>query len=54
MLAKGISPLQVSGSRLSAGFLEKLIKGDILMINNIKAEGPDRLQRDLGSIAIQL
>jgi gliding motility-associated protein GldM len=54
MLARGISPLQVSGSRLSAGFLDKLIKGDILMINNIKAEGPDLLQRDLGSIAIQL
>jgi len=54
MLAKGISPLPVSGSRLSSGFLDKLIKGDILMINNIKAEGPDNLQRDLGSIAIQL
>jgi len=54
MLARGISPLQVSGSRLSPGFLDKLIKGDILMINNIKAEGPDMLQRDLGSIAIQL
>jgi gliding motility-associated protein GldM len=54
MLARGISPLQVSGSRLSPGFLDKLIKGDILMINNIKAEGPDLLQRDLGSIAIQL
>ena len=54
LLAKGISPQQVSGSRISPGFLDKLIKGDILMINNIKAEGPDRLQRDLGSIAIQL
>jgi len=54
MLAKGISPLQVGGSRLNSGFLEKLIKGDILMINNIRAEGPDNLQRDLGSIAIQL
>ncbi|MDD4968330.1 MAG: gliding motility protein GldM [Paludibacter sp.] len=54
MLAKGISPLQVSGSKLNSGFLDKLIKGDILMINNIKAEGPDNLSRDLGSIAIQL
>jgi len=54
LLAKGISPQQVSGSRISPSFLDKLIKGDILMINNIKAEGPDRLQRDLGSIAIQL
>jgi len=54
LLAKGISPLQVSGSRLSPGFLDKLIKGDILMINNIKAVGPDNLSRDLGSIAIQL
>jgi len=54
MLAKGISPLQVGGSRLNSNFLEKLIKGDILMINNIRAEGPDNLQRDLGSIAIQL
>ena len=54
MLAKGISPLQVGGQRLNQNFLEKLIKGDILMINNIKAEGPDLLQRDLGSIAIQL
>ena len=54
MLAKGISPLQVGGSRMNSNFLEKLIKGDILMINNIRAEGPDNLQRDLGSIAIQL
>jgi len=54
MLAKGISPLQVGGSRMNSAFLEKLIKGDILMINNIRAEGPDNLQRDLGSIAIQL
>jgi len=54
MLAKGISPLQVGGARFNQSFLEKLIKGDILMINNIKAEGPDNLPRDLGSIAIQL
>ena len=54
MLAKGISPLQVGGSRMNSAFLEKLIKGDILMINNIRAEGPDNLQRDLGSIDIQL
>jgi len=39
---------------MNSNFLEKLIKGDILMINNIRAEGPDNLQRDLGSIAIQL
>lgn len=54
MLAKGISPLQVTGTRLNSVFLDKLIKGDILMINNIKAQGPDLLIRDLGSIAIQL
>jgi gliding motility-associated protein GldM len=54
MLAKGISPLQVGGARFNQAFLEKLIKGDILMINNIRAEGPDNLPRDLGSIAIQL
>ncbi|MDP4240118.1 MAG: gliding motility protein GldM [Bacteroidota bacterium] len=54
MLAKGFSPVQVGGSRLNAAFLDKLIKGDILMINNIKAEGPDLIPRDLGSIAIQL
>ena len=54
MLAKGISPLQVGGTRLNSTFLDKLIKGDILMINNIKAQGPDMLVRDLGSIAIQL
>jgi len=54
MLAKGISPLPVGGSRLNASFLDKLIKGDILILNNIKAEGPDLLPRDLGSIAVQL
>ncbi len=54
MLAKGISPLQVGGARFNAAFLDKLIKGDILMINNIRAQGPDLLIRDLGSIAIQL
>lgn len=54
MLAKGFSPLTIGGSRLNGGFLDKLIKGDILIINNIKAVGPDQLPRDLGSIAIQL
>jgi len=54
MLAKGFSPITIGGSRLNTNFLDKLIKGDILIISNIKAEGPDQLPRDLGSIAIQL
>jgi gliding motility-associated protein GldM len=54
MIARGIAPLQVSGSRMSPNFIDKLLKGDILMISNIKAEGPDLRPRDLGSISIQL
>jgi len=54
MIAKGLTPQTVSGSRLSANFVDKLLKGDILMINNIKAVGPDQRVRDLGSISIQL
>jgi len=54
MIAKGISPQTVSGSHLSPGFINKLLKGDILMINNIKAVGPDQRSRDLGSISISL
>lgn len=54
MIAKGISPQTVSGSHLSAAFINKLLKGDILMINNIKAVGPDQRSRDLGSISISL
>ncbi len=54
MIAKGLSPQTVSGARLSTSFIDKLLKGDILMINNIKAVGPDQRVRDLGSISIQL
>lgn len=54
LIAKGLSPQTINGSRLSGGFIDKLLKGDILMINNIKAVGPDQRQRDLGSISIQL
>jgi gliding motility-associated protein GldM len=54
MIARGIAPLQVAGSRMSPNFIDKLLKGDILMISNIKAEGPDLRPRDLGSISIQL
>jgi len=54
MIARGIAPLQVSGSRMGSNFIDKLLKGDILMISNIKAEGPDLRPRDLGSISIQL
>jgi hypothetical protein len=54
MIAKGLTPQTVSGSRLSPNFVDKLLKGDILMINNIKAVGPDQKVRDLGSISIQL
>jgi len=54
MIAKGLSPQTVSGSHLSASFVNKLLKGDILMINNIKAVGPDQRSRDLGSISISL
>jgi len=54
MIAKGLTPQTVSGSRLSSNFVDKLLKGDILMINNIKAVGPDQRVRDLGSISIQL
>ncbi|MFT3752932.1 MAG: gliding motility protein GldM [Paludibacter sp.] len=54
MIAKGLTPQTVSGSRLSSNFVDKLLKGDILMINNIKAVGPDQKVRDLGSISIQL
>lgn len=54
MIARGLTPQTVSGSRLSSNFVDKLLKGDILMINNIKAVGPDQRVRDLGSISIQL
>jgi gliding motility-associated protein GldM len=54
LIARGLSPQTVKGSRLSPTFIDKLLKGDILMINNIKAVGPDQRERDLGSISIQL
>jgi gliding motility-associated protein GldM len=54
MIARGLTPQTVSGARLSPSFIDKLLKGDILMINNIKAVGPDQRIRDLGSISIQL
>ena len=54
LIARGLSPQTVKGSRLSPAFIDKLLKGDILMINNIKAVGPDQRERDLGSISIQL
>lgn len=54
LIAKGLPTQQVSGTRISAAFIDRLLKGDILMINNIKAVGPDQKLRDLGSISIQL
>jgi len=54
MIARGLTPQTVSGSRFSSSFIDKLLKNDILMINNIKAVGPDQRVRDLGSISIQL
>jgi gliding motility-associated protein GldM len=54
MIARGVSPLTVSGARLNPGFVDKLLKGDILILNNIKAVGPDQVTRDLGSMFIQL
>lgn len=55
MMARGIPSVNVKGSpKLSPAFLNKLIKGDMLVISEIKAEGPDGISRDLGTIAIQL
>jgi gliding motility-associated protein GldM len=54
MIARGIAPLQVSGGKINPSFIDKLLKGDILMISNIRAEGPDLRPRDLGSVSIQL
>ena len=54
MIAKGLAPQNVNGSRLNANFVDKLLKGDILLLNNIKAIGPDQRPKDLGSISIQL
>ena len=54
MIAKGIPPMNVNGNKMDRRFIDKLLKGDILVISQIKAEGPDRTPRDLGSIMIQL
>jgi len=54
MIAKGLAPQNVTGTRLNANFVDKLLKGDILLLNNIKAIGPDQRPKDLGSISIQL
>ena len=54
MIAKGMTPLNVNGSKINAPFVDKLMNGDILIINNIKAVGPDQVPRDLGSMFIQL
>jgi gliding motility-associated protein GldM len=55
MMARGIPSVNVKGSsKLSPAFLNKLIKGDLLVISDIKAEGPDGIPRDLGTIPIQL
>lgn len=54
MVAKGIAPTNVNGNKMDRRFIDKLLKGDILVISQIKAEGPDRTPRDIGSIMIQL
>ncbi len=54
MIARGLTPQTITGSKLSTAFVDKLLKGDILMLNNIKAVGPDQRVRDLGSISILL
>lgn len=54
MLAKGLSPQTVTGMRLSPQFINKLQKGDIMVINDIRAIGPDGLVRNLSPITVQL
>ena len=54
MIARGSAPLNVNGSRLTGSFLDRLAKGEILILSNIKAIGPDQVTRDLGSMFIQL
>jgi len=54
MIARGSAPLTINGSRLAGSFLDRLAKGEILILSNIKAVGPDQVTRDLGSMFIQL
>lgn len=54
VIAKGLPPQSINGTKIPSGFIDKLVKGDILMINNIKAVGPDQKLRDLGSMSFQL
>lgn len=54
MIVDGLPPMNVTGGKLDAGFLNKLTKGRNLILSNIVAVGPDGAQQSLGAILVKL
>lgn len=54
MIVDGLAPMNVTGGKLDAGFLNKLTKGRNLILSNIVAVGPDGAQQSLGAILVKL
>lgn len=54
MIVDGLPPMNVNGTKLDAGFLNKLTKGRNLILSNIVAVGPDGNNQSLGAILVKL
>lgn len=54
MLADGIGVQQVNGNKFDQAFLNRLSRGRNLILTEIKAVGPDGVERELGSIVVRL
>jgi len=54
MLADGIGVQQVNGNKFDRAFLNRLSRGRNLILTEIKAVGPDGVERELGSIVVRL
>ena len=54
VIVKGLSPQTVNGNRIPANYVDKVMRGDMFIITNIKAVGPDQRVRDLPAMVFQL
>lgn len=54
MLADGIGVQAVNGNKFDQAFLNRLSRGRNLILTEIKAIGPDNIERELGSIVVRL
>lgn len=54
MSAPGLRPVNINGTRMDVNFINNLSKGNMVILYNIKAVGPDKIVQSLSSVAIRV